>query len=279
MYTGNRDRVPRRTWSRSSLRSIAASLARLPSHPAASSWCARSPSRRTWLRISRSRGRAAARRARDTRCWISENERLDQPDPLGPPRCGGGGSGAEPGAARLSSRHIFVCGFSHKCKLRGKRCAGARAGRSGSISARSRRRFEALECGPCERSQRSIAGHATCFGTCLALAELTAVEIACDVRPEGLTTAPRGRRFAPARRHSRRTQGRRDAGSGALRHRGSRLHAASAWQASGSHSLERTATCQSRPAWSCARRTRARRGPRAGHAPRDGLGTFLPSSS
>ena len=186
MYTGSRDRVPRTTRSRSCLRSLAAPRARLPSHPAVSSWCARSPSRRAWLRISRSRGRATAHdEPRDTRCWISENERLDQPDPLGPPRCGGGGSGAEPGATRLSSRHIFVCGFSHKCKLRGKRCAGARAGRSGSIPARSRRRFEALECGPCERSQRSIAGHATCFGTCLALAELTAVEIACDVRPEG----------------------------------------------------------------------------------------------
>ena len=88
------------------------------------------------MRISRSRGRATAHdEPRDTRCWISENERLDQPDPLGPPRCGGGGSGAEPGAARLSSRHIFVCGFSHKCKLRGKCCAGARAGGSGSIPA------------------------------------------------------------------------------------------------------------------------------------------------
>ena len=34
------------------------------------------------MRISRSRGRATAHdEPRDTRCWISENERLDQPDP------------------------------------------------------------------------------------------------------------------------------------------------------------------------------------------------------
>ena len=82
MYTGSRARVPRTTRSRSCLRSLAAPRARLPSHPAVSSWCARSPSRRAWLRISRSRGRATAHdEPRDTRCWISENERLDQPDP------------------------------------------------------------------------------------------------------------------------------------------------------------------------------------------------------
>ena len=253
MYTGSRDRVPRTTRSRSCLRSLAAPRARLPSHPAVSSWCARSPSRRAWLRISRSRGRATAHdEPRDTRCWISENERLDRPDPLGPPRCGGGGSGAEPGATRLSSRHIFVCGFSHKCKLRGKRCAGARAGRSGSIPARSRRRFEALECGPCERSQRSIAGHATCFGTCLALAELTAVEIACDVRPEGHLVAvshPRADTVdalkdagTPARARSA------TAGRGFTERARGKLPA---------HThLERTAaTRQSRPAWSRARRS------------------------